>query len=124
MDVAQILGYKDSPNFLLADKDFPYAQELGHVFRKARAECGLQGVYSLRSQDDKALPIPVLYFCQAHTEAQARQIHRQVWNQGIVPFRPFRLLRELRLYSELSLQTTRLFRYRDRRSPSRCPCFS
>jgi hypothetical protein len=99
MDVAQMLGYKDSPNFLLADKDFPYAQELGYVFRKARAECGLQGVYSLRPQDDKALPVPVLYFCQAHTEAQAQQIHRQVWNQGIVPFVLVQTPRELRLYS-------------------------
>jgi hypothetical protein len=62
MDVARILGYEDSPNFLRADEDFPHAQELAYVLRKARTECGLKGVYVLREQNDTASPIPVLYF--------------------------------------------------------------
>ena len=86
MDAARILGYKDSPNFLLAEEDFPHAQELGYILRKAKAECGLQGVYTLRPENANASPIPVLYFCQATTEAEANQIHKRVWNQGIVPF--------------------------------------
>ena len=65
MDTAHILGYEDSPNFLLAEEDFPHAQELGYVFRKAKIACGLKGVYALRAENDSASPIPVLYFCQA-----------------------------------------------------------
>jgi hypothetical protein len=99
VEVARILGYEGSPNFLLAGNDFPHAQELGYVLRKARDECGLQGVYVLRPEDDKASPIPVLYVCQASTETQAQQIHKQVWNQGIVPFILVQTPKYLRLYS-------------------------
>src|SRR2546427_5762259 len=98
MNIAGTLGYEDSPNFLRAEEDFPHAQELGYVLRKAKAECGLQGVYILRSEDDKALPIPVVYVCQTDTEAQAQQIHKQVWNQGVVPFVLVQTSRYLRLY--------------------------
>jgi len=86
MDAARILGYEDSPNFLLAEEDFPHAQELGYVLRKAQTACGLKGVYVLRAANDSASPTPVLYFCQANTEAKAQAIHKHVWNQGIVPF--------------------------------------
>lgn len=99
VEVARILGYEGSPNFLLAGNDFPHAQELGYVLRKAKDECGLQGVYVLRPEDDKVSPIPVLYVCQASTEAQAKQIHKQVWNQGIVPFVLVQTPKYLRLYS-------------------------
>ena len=86
MDAAQILGYTDSPNFLTAEENFPHAQELGYVLRKAKAECGLRGVYVLRAEHTNASPTPILYFCQAETEAEARLIHKRVWNQGTVPF--------------------------------------
>ena len=99
MDVARILGYEDSPNFLLAEEDFPQAQELGYVLRKAKTACGLKGVYVLRAENDSASPIPVLYFCQANTEAEAQSIHRRVWNQGIVPFILVQTPMYLRLYS-------------------------
>jgi hypothetical protein len=99
MDVARLLGYEESPNFLRAGDNFPYAQELAYVLRKARAECGLQGVYVLREQNDSASPIPILYFCQANTEAEARSIHKRVWNQGTVPFILVQTPAYLRLYS-------------------------
>lgn len=99
MDAAHILGYEDSPNFLLAEEDFPHAQELGYILRKAKAECGLHGVYTLRPENDNASPIPVLYFCQANTETEANQIHKRVWNQGIVPFVLVQTPSYLRLYS-------------------------
>ena len=99
MDAARILGYEDSPNFLLAEEDFPQAQELGYVLRQAKTACGLKGVYVLRAENDSASPIPVLYFCQANTEAEAQLIHKRVWNQGIVPFILVQTPAYLRLYS-------------------------
>jgi hypothetical protein len=99
MDAAHILGYEDSPNFLLAEEDFPQAQELGYILRKAKIACGLRGVYVLRAENDSASPIPVLYFCQANTEAEAQSIHKRVWNQGIVPFILVQTPAYLRLYS-------------------------
>jgi hypothetical protein len=98
MNVAGILGYENSPNFLRAEENFPHAQELGYVLRKAKAECGLQGVYTLKPENEQALPIPVLYVCQATTEAEAEQFHKQIWNQGLVPFVLIETPRELRLY--------------------------
>jgi hypothetical protein len=99
MDVARILGYEGSPNFLLAEEDFPQAQELGYALRQAKTACGLKGVYVLRAENDSASPIPVLYFCQANTEAEARSIHKRVWNQDIVPFVLVQTPMCLRLYS-------------------------
>ena len=121
MDVAQVLGYKDSPNFLLADKNFPHAQELGYVLRKARAECGLQGVYILRPENDKALPIPVLYFCQANTEAQAQQIHKTSLESRHCAFRP--RSDSSGTFGSIPVFATddTLFRYRNQLYPSSMP---
>jgi len=86
-DVLTALEYRGSPNFLQgqsleADRDF------GHIFRKAKIECGLQGVYVLNgsSFEKSRGTVPVVYVCKAATEAEARQIHQQVWNQNVVPF--------------------------------------
>lgn len=85
--IIKSLGYSDSPNFvtgesLEADRDF------GHIFRKARAECHLQGVYLLNATafDRSRSNVPVVYVCEAGSEAEAREIHRKVWNQNSVPF--------------------------------------
>lgn len=90
MDLNQVLNslqYDSSPNFfsgkaLESDRDF------GHVFRKARAECKLHGVYGLNgSAYDKTQGfVPVVYVCEADSEGEAREIHRKVWNQNAVPF--------------------------------------
>lgn len=106
MDAAQILGYTDSPNFLSAEESFPRTQELGYVLRKAKTECGLKGVYVLRSEEVNASPIPIVYFCQAATEAEASLIHKHVWNQGTVPFVLVQTPAHLRLYSGFLYQTS------------------
>jgi hypothetical protein len=90
MDLNQVLNslqYDSSPNFfsgkaLESDRDF------GHVFRKARAECKLHGVYGLNgSAYDKTQGfVPLVYVCEADSEGEAREIHRKVWNQNAVPF--------------------------------------
>ena len=91
MDLDQVLEalqYQGSPNFLTgkpleSDKDF------GHVFRKAQqAECNLRGAYVLNAAAYEVSQgnTPVVYICEAKSEEEARQIHRRVWNQNIVPF--------------------------------------
>jgi hypothetical protein len=86
-DILNALQYSNSPNFLAgtalgSDRDF------GHIFRKAQAECKLQGVYALNgSSYDRSLGnVPVVYVCEADSEGEAREIHRKVWNQNAVPF--------------------------------------
>jgi len=86
-DILNALQYSNSPNFLAgtaleSDRDF------GHIFRKAQAECNLQGVYALNgSSYDRSLGnVPVVYVCKADSETEAREIHRKVWNQNAVPF--------------------------------------
>ena len=70
MDVAQVLGYEDSPKYLSKDEDFPHSQ-LGYVLRKAREECGLKGAYVLKEGHSESSPVPILYFCQANSEQEA-----------------------------------------------------
>jgi hypothetical protein len=91
VDLDQVLNslqYHGSPNFLSgthleSDRDF------GHVFRKAqKAECNLRGAYVLNAAafDVPQGNVPVVYICEAKSESEARQIHRRVWNQNVVPF--------------------------------------
>jgi hypothetical protein len=103
------LGYSDSPNFLPCDDErFSRALDYGHVFRQAAAkECHLRGVYVLGDQPDRATTaiVPLVYVCEASSEAEANEIHRRVWNQDVVPFLFVNTRDCVRLYSG--------FRYRD-----------
>lgn len=102
--IAKELGYDTSPNFVDVDKlDSRSFQGHSHIYRKAREKCGLQGVYLLNAagrQDE----IPVVFYCQADNEAAAGEIHRRVWNQGIVPFILVETPRTMRLYSGFRCQ--------------------
>ena len=94
------LGYDDSPNFL-AGEALERAPSFAHVFRRAAQRCGLAGVYSLRedaSRPDGTL-VPVVYVCEAESEDAARQVHRHVWNQNVVPFLIVRTPQDVRVYS-------------------------
>ena len=108
MDVTQFLdelGYPQSPGFLPVTGGDPgriSVPDYGHIFRQAAAgPCALQGVYTLRSSpDEPAAPIvPVVYVCEARSEAEADNIHRLVWNQDVVPFLLVHTPRGIRLYS-------------------------
>lgn len=86
-NVLTALQYSNSSNYLVgtalgSDRDF------GHIFRKAQAECKLQGVYTLNGSlyDQSLGSVPVVYVCEADSEVEAREIHRKVWNQNAVPF--------------------------------------
>jgi hypothetical protein len=91
------IGYSGSPNYVEGNQ-LAVGVQSRHVFRKAVQECGLQGAYVLRDpRDDRS--VPVVYVCEAVDEAEARQIHKRVWNQGIVPFLIVVSPRVIRLYS-------------------------
>src|SRR5574341_900366 len=93
------LGYHESPNFVPASNlDQRPFQGHSHIYRKARKQCGLQGVYLL-SDPQRPSEVPVVFYCQAEDEAAAGRIHQQIWNQGVVPFVLVETPKALRLYS-------------------------
>jgi len=85
-DIVEKLGYKDSSNYLREDKgDFNHILDYGHLFRSATKEpCHLKGVYTLRESSTSA--IPIVYVCDVASENEAREAHRLIWNQDVVPF--------------------------------------
>lgn len=104
MQVAELLnelGYRGSPSFLGRRKaSLATAPDFGHIFRRAKAKLGLQGVYTLRSSDDlSASIVPVVYVCKASSDRDADELHRLVWNQDVVPFLIVHTPSGIRLYS-------------------------
>ena len=95
-ELIQHFGYADSEAFLHG-ADLERAVEHAHIFRKASKLCGLQGVYTLK--DDNQSNIPLVYVCEVTDEEQADIIHRRVWNQDIVPFLLLVSPNHVRLYS-------------------------
>ncbi len=105
------LGYKGSPNFVTGD-ELGRVPGYGHIFRRAQQSrkegekpCGLRGVYTLRQRPSGDLPLgegsltPVVYVCEAPSQADADRIHRLVWNQDVVPFLIVRTPQNVRVYS-------------------------
>lgn len=99
-DLIEDLGYRGSPNFLTG-RALTQAPSFAHVFRRAEQHCGLAGVYTLRqdTSDPGGSLVPVVYVCEAESEAAAREIHRHVWNQDVVPFVIVRTPQNVRVYS-------------------------
>ena len=97
------LGYSESANFLTPAGDNPFhlAADSGHIFQRAQQPCNLQGVYTLRHSEEtgRDTVVPVVYVCEASDEQEARQIHRIVWNQNVVPFLLVAAPDTIRLYS-------------------------
>lgn len=98
-DVLVALQYTGSPNYLSGDA-LRHDPNFGHILRKAQVACELQGVYTLRGSayDAHQSDVPVIYVCRANSEQQAREIHRSVWNQNVVPFLVVVSPRWVRLY--------------------------
>lgn len=97
------LGYSKSPAFLQGKR---LREHHGYSFLFTQAEqedrCNLKGVYTLKPPE-QSVPgsslTPVVYVCEADNEAKAREIHRRVWNQNIVPFLIVVTPKSIRLYS-------------------------
>lgn len=107
-ELVSTLGYKDSPAFL-EPHEFDAYPAYSHVFRNAEQYCGLRGIYSLSEQEDSIQPgasiIPVVYVCEARSEDEAREIHRLVWNQNVVPFLLISTPKSFRLYLGFDFDT-------------------
>jgi type I restriction-modification system DNA methylase subunit len=106
MDSQQViekLGYSNSPAFLQGER---LREHHGYSFVFTQAErkdrCNLKGVYTLappeESVSNRSLT-PVVYVCEADSEAEAKEIHRRVWNQNVVPFLIVVTPKNIRLYS-------------------------
>lgn len=97
------LQYPNSPNFFSEDADggFDDAADVAHVFRRANDKLNLKGVYTLRQsvEDARDNIIPVVYICEVDSESEATRVHKQVWNQNIVPFLVVVTPETIRLYS-------------------------
>jgi len=95
------LNYTDSPYYLSGERLYEHPA-YSHIFRLASEKCNLHGVYTLKTPEKNhpshEVLIPVVYVCEANTEQQAREIHRLVWNQNIVPFLIILSPKTIRLY--------------------------
>ena len=62
-----------------------------HLFERAVESCNLRGVYSCQPPDQPSDrltdSVPIVYVCEAKDENEAQKIHKQVWNQNVVPLR-------------------------------------
>jgi hypothetical protein len=95
-DLVHELGYENSTYFLRkGTRAFADAPHIGHILRTAAkskahlgSSCSIYGAYVLRERmsDTESPQIPLVYLCEAKSEAEADQIHRLVWNQDAVPF--------------------------------------
>lgn len=84
------LGYADTPNWFTAETIRDVKQHR-HSLQLAFAEMGVLGVYGLGSSLStrvKRSPsyTPLVYLASAGNESAAKEIHRHVWSQGLVPF--------------------------------------
>lgn len=85
--VLETLDYTASSGYV-SGGDLDRDPDYGHIFRKAKRDCSLHGVFLLQSSEFGAGrgSIPVVYVCDAPSEPEALRIHRLVWNQNVVPF--------------------------------------
>jgi len=93
------LGYDQSPHFLQGDK-LDSVPGYSHIFRRATELCSLSGVYVLKEPvANSRTIIPSVYICEAESVEHADTIHKNVWNQNVVPFLMIATPDAVRLYS-------------------------
>ena len=106
-ELISCLNYDDSPFFISAAHLYEHPG-YAHTFRLSREKCGLQGVYTLKTSVEShphQVVVPVVYICETESEQQAREIHRLVWNQNIVPFLIVLTAKNIHLYPGFNFNT-------------------
>lgn len=94
--LVESLGYRESRRFLSPDKDNELpASELSFALRhtaqacKKLSEkgmgCRLHGTYVLQGQAGSPA-VPVVHIFETVSDTSAKDIHRMIWNQNLVPF--------------------------------------
>src|SRR5689334_1100316 len=80
------LGYRESAFYR---EDMAAADvSVAHLLRDAQ-RAHVRGSYFIRTDggsDGAVRERPAVHVAEAKTPAEARQIHRQLWNQGTTPF--------------------------------------
>lgn len=96
--VVSHLGYRSSPLFCEDDGGQLVAPADRHWIRAAR-DVGVKGTYLFRTSPERDALRPAVHVAEARSPAEAREIHRKLWNQGINPFVIVILPGEIRVYT-------------------------
>lgn len=94
------LGYDESPYY--RSTEGLLEPETAHLFRAARTT-GVQGIYVFEASPGTTQKLlserPAVYVAEATNEAEARSIHRKLWNLGYAPFFIICLPDQIRIYT-------------------------
>lgn len=105
-DLLTELGYTESPFYRESAEDSDVS--VAHLLRDAR-RAHVRGSYFIRTAGGDTGPArerPAVYVAEANTPDEARQIHRQLWNQGSTPFLLISLPGQLRVYTGFAYDKT------------------
>ena len=99
------LGYRQSPFYR---EDVAGADpSVAHMLRDAH-RAHVRGSYFIRTAGGESGTVrerPAVHVAEANTPDEAREIHRQLWNQGATPFLLVSLPGQLRIYSGFAYDT-------------------
>ncbi|MER8885346.1 N-6 DNA methylase [Mesorhizobium sp. M0816] len=90
--LASLLGYGGDPGYVRADAfaqqpNHRHALRLAAQFMQVRAAFGLwTGREGALVGPDRARFTPLVYLAEVADAAQAQQVHRSVWSQGLAPY--------------------------------------
>src|SRR5438046_3111718 len=94
------LDYEQSPHYRSNVGEFE--PETAHLFRAAH-DAGVSGIYVFKASPVISQHIivdrPAVYIAQAENLAQARSIHRSLWNLGYAPYVIVLLPYQIRIYT-------------------------
>src|ERR1035438_7855491 len=106
----KLLGYAESASFRTKESQFEpeavqlfrFATERKKKQEKAGDNFRVKGFYVLKTAAGKDAPLaarPAVCVAEAETLADAKKLHRRIWNLGNVPFLLVRLPGEVRVYA-------------------------
>jgi hypothetical protein len=84
-DLTSALGYNRSPLYREDGGDGLVALSDRHWIRSAR-KAGVKGSYFFKTSPEPEAVRPAVHVAEADSVAEARSIHRKLWNQGVNPF--------------------------------------
>lgn len=106
----KLLGYAESASFRTKESQFePEAVQLFRFATEKEKKPGksednfcVKGFYVLKTANGKDAPLaarPAVCLAEADTPADAKKLHRRIWNLGNIPFLLVRLPNEVRVYA-------------------------
>ncbi len=101
-DLLTELGYRKSPFYREGFQEADVS--VAHLLRDAQ-RAHVRGSYFIRTvsgDTGAARERPAVHVAEANTPAEARQIHKQLWNQGTTPFLLISLPGQVRVYTSFA----------------------